>query len=323
MDARQAIEAVSAVVSPVFLVGGSVRDALMGRACEDYDFATPLDPEAVEALVKAAGRRAYLVGKRFGTIGFRVDGHVVEVTTFRSERYAERSRRPSVEFEADLVADLGRRDFTINAMALDGAALVDPFGGESDIEARTVRAVGHAEERFAEDPLRMLRAARFASQLDFAVEPQTAAAVANMAPRILDVARERWMLELDRLLVGPAAARGLRLLADSGLLRYLLPELSLQTSLGWPADSGAPTPDATLFDRTLAGVTAAERDATKRWAALLRDVGLPFAAAAGDGAPGGDQWLIGAEIVERTALYLKWSTRRRESVVALVRGNRD
>jgi len=326
MDAAQAYRAVSAVVEPVYMVGGSVRDTLMGRECHDHDFATPLDPDRIEALVRAAGRRPYLVGKKFGTVGFRVDGEIVEVTTFRTESYANGSRKPLVTFLGELAEDLARRDFTINAMALQGEEVIDPFGGRDDLQARLVRAVGDPLARFDEDPLRMLRAVRFAAELDFEVDPATASAIAETPGRILDVARERWMLELDRLLVGPAASRGMRLLAETGLLRYLLPELSLQPALPDPRHAAA-----SLFDATLSALDAASADPTARWAALLGGAGWPYvdgAPSAGQGAPGAREAardrdeaarLIGIEIVERTALYLKWSNRRRAEVARLVR----
>jgi putative nucleotidyltransferase with HDIG domain len=287
----------------------------MGRSCHDYDFATPMHPDEVEARVRAAGKRPYLVGKKFGTVAFKVEGHLVEVTTFRSETYEPGSRRPNVSYLADLGDDLGRRDFTINAIAMGDGAVIDPFGGQSDIAARTVRAVGDAKERFREDPLRMLRAARFASQLDFAVEPATAAAMEHGAYRILTVARERWMAELDRLLVGPGAIGALRLLADSGLLRYLLPELQLQ--IGYDQDTR--WHDRTLWEHTLAVVAGVPQDVTLRWAALMHDVGKPYARVE---KPGRATYVgherLGAEIVERTALYLRWPVARREEVRELV-----
>ncbi len=306
---------VAAVIDPVYLVGGSVRDLLMGRASADYDFATPLHPDEVEERVRAAGRRPYLVGKKFGTVAFKLDGHLVEVTTFRAESYDAGSRRPNVSYLADLGDDLARRDFTINAIAMHAESIVDPFEGRRDIEARIVRAVGEAKERFREDPLRMLRAARFAAQLDFTVEPATAAAIGHGAPRILTVARERWMAELDRLLVGPGAVRALRLLADSGMLRYLLPELQLQ--IGYDQDTR--WHDRTLWEHTLGVVEGVPQDVTLRWAALLHDVGKPYARVEKPGrAVYVEHERIGTEIVERTALYLRWPVARRDAVRDLV-----
>jgi putative nucleotidyltransferase with HDIG domain len=309
------LDALAQVIEPAYLVGGSVRDLLMGRSCHDYDFTTPLHPEEVEARVRAAGRRPYLVGKKFGTVAFKLEGNMVEVTTFRAETYERGSRRPNVSYLANLNDDLARRDFTINAIALHDAEKIDPFGGEKDIEARIVRAVGKPRERFREDPLRMLRAARFASQLDFTVEEATTEAIAHHASEILTVARERWMAELDRLLVGPGAVRALDLLADTGLLRYLLPELQLQ--IGYDQDTR--WHDRTLWRHTLGVVAGVPQDVTLRWAALMHDVGKPYARVE---KPGRATYVgherIGAEIVERTALYLRWPNARRDDVGDLV-----
>ena len=316
MSAREAFDAVSAVISPVFLVGGSVRDAVMGRPSGDFDFTTPLDPDTIEARIRAAGRRPYLVGKKFGTVAFKIEGHTVEVTTFRAETYPEDTRRPQVEFVSELAEDLSRRDFTINAMALAGDEVIDLFGGQDDLAARTIRAVGDASERFREDPLRMLRAARFSAQLGFTVEPNTVAAMQRLAYRILLVARERWVAELDKLLVGPGATDALRLLADTDLLRYLLPELQLQVG----CDQNSRYHDRSLFEHTLGVIDATPPDVTLRWAALLHDAGKPYMRVE---KPGRSTYarhdLLGAEIVERTALYLKWGNKRREDVKRLVR----
>jgi poly(A) polymerase len=341
------IERVSAVVDPVYLVGGSVRDALMGRECADFDFATPLGPDLIEQAVRAAGRRPYLTGKRYGTVAFRLDGLIIEVTTFRSETYQEGSRQPSVRFLPDLEQDLGRRDFTINAMALHGDELIDLFGGRDDLEAGIVRAVGDPAARFTEDPLRMLRAARFVSELDFRIDGPTSRAAVELAAGILSVAHERWMLELDRLLVGTGVERALRLLADTGLLPFLLPEISLQRSMApvgddsWrPAngDGGRETLSErgpSLFDRTIEAVGLAPAAVTARWAALLENAAAPYVPDPGPAEPqtpsrddairrdarrDSERAALGGEIVERTGLYLKWSNRRREDVKRLVVG---
>jgi putative nucleotidyltransferase with HDIG domain len=205
-------------------------------------------------------------------------------------------------------------------MALDGTRLIDPFDGRADIDRRLVRAVGDPEERFAEDPLRMLRAARFVAQLDFELDAATADAARSGAPRLLDVARERWVIELDKLLMGPAVGRGLRALADTGQMRYLLPELELQVDY----DQNSRYHDRTLFEHTVGVVEATPPDVTLRWAALLHDVGKPFVRAE---KPGRSTYLghdaLGAELAERTALYLKWGTKRRVDVVRLVAGHMD
>ena len=316
MGVHEVYAAVRAVIEPVYLVGGSVRDVVMRRECHDYDFTTPLVPDRIEELVRAAGRKPYLTGKRFGTVGFRVDGHSVEVTTFRAREYLPDERKPRVEFLSDLHDDLARRDFTMNAMALHDSELIDPFGGQSDIASRVIRAVGDPRARFAEDPIRVLRAARFVSELGFSVEPATVEAMRRHPHRILGVARERWMTELDRLLVGDAVGDALHLLADVGLLPFLLPELALQVEY----DQNSPYHDRTLFEHTVAVVEATPADVTLRWAALLHDVGKPFVRSE---RPGRSTYvnhdLLGAEIVARIALSLRWSNVRRGTVTELVR----
>jgi len=313
---------VAAIVGPVYLVGGSVRDLLMGRPCDDYDFATPLRPDEVESAVSAAGRRPHVTGKRFGTIGFSVSGHKVEVTTFRAETYTGASRRPEVEYLDDLGDDLARRDFTVNAIALRGDAFIDPHDGRADIAAKRLRAVGDPSQRFAEDPLRMLRAARFVSQLGFTVEPATAAGISAGADSILHVARERRAAELDKLLAGGDVAGGLRTLAVTGLLGYLLPELALQAALPNPG----PGQGGTLWDHTVDAVAATSSDIRLRWATLLRDVAAPYLA--GTGVFSGDRpsrgsETLGAEIAERIGLNLRWSVERREAVRGLVAHQMD
>jgi putative nucleotidyltransferase with HDIG domain len=314
-EALDIYKAVAAVVDPVYLVGGSVRDVLMGRDCSDFDFTTPLTPDLIEAAVREAGKRPYLIGKKYGTVGFKTEGRVVEVTTFRSEVYPDDTRRPDVVFLDDLAADLGRRDFTINAMAMQDDEVIDLFGGKADIEARVIRAVGNPKERFREDPLRMLRAARFASQLEFNVEPATIAAMERYAHRILHVARERWMAELDKLLLGKHVVYALELLAATGLLRFMIPELQLQVDY----DQNSPYHDRTLWEHTTAVVAATPEDEELRWGALLHDLAKPFVRRE---QPGSSTYhrhdILGAELVDRLALYLKWSKARREAVRELV-----
>ncbi len=250
-------------------------------------------------------------------MGFKADGRLVEVTTFRSEVYPDDTRRPEVVFLDDLAADLARRDFTINAIAMQGEQIIDLFGGQADIEARVIRAVGNPRERFKEDPLRMLRAARFASQLGFSVEPATTGAMERYAHRILHVARERWMAELDKLLVGQSVVYGLELLAATGLLAL---HAARARAAGRATTRTRPTTTARCSSTPSGVVAATEPDVTLRWGALLHDVAKPFVRAE---KPGRSTYvkhdLLGVELVERMALYLKWSKARREDVRELVR----
>ncbi len=205
------------------VVGGSVRDRLMGRRPNDWDVATGARPEEVMALFE----RAVPTGIKYGTVTV-LAGIPVEVTTFRRDGDYLDGRRPeNVEYSNSIEEDLARRDFTANALAWDPEAgrLIDPFGGEADIRAGIVRAVGRAQERFREDALRMLRAARFAAELDFTVESQTLAAMSQNAGLIRKVAPERIREELNRLLVAPGVRRGLESLAATGLLSQIIPEV--------------------------------------------------------------------------------------------------
>jgi putative nucleotidyltransferase with HDIG domain len=311
------------VGAKVYLVGGSVRDQMMNLTPKDFDFCTALDPDTLHERVKAAGRRAYTVGKRFGTIGFKLDGHFIEVTTFRTETYREGCRRPDVEFVDNITHDLSRRDFTMNAVAMSSSGrIVDPFGGAADIAAGgIIRAVGNPRERMKEDPLRMLRAARFAAQFGFYVEVDTQAAITRLAHRIQTVSRERWMSEMDKLLVGDHVAYGLTVLEGTKLLRYMFPELWLQVRY----NQNNPHHDLTLWGHTSMVVERVPSDLDLRWAALLHDIGKPYCRE--EKTPDHSTYIkhdmVGAEMVEGIALRLKWSTARRERVVDLVRHHMD
>ncbi len=255
------------------VVGGAVRDELLGRPHSDWDLATRLLPEALMAKARAAGLKVIPTGLQHGTVTVLLEGRPVEVTTFRSDGDYLDGRRPeSVRLGVTLEEDLSRRDFTINAMALPvgGGALVDPFGGRADLAARLIRAVGDPLRRFAEDGLRPLRACRFAAQLGFEVEAATLAAI----PRCLEVAHkvsvERVFTELDKLLRGAEPDRGLALLAASGLLDLWLPELRPMLGCGQNHHHRYD-----VWTHTLEVVRSAPAEPGLRWAALLHDVGKP------------------------------------------------
>lgn len=292
------IKSVQEIVSPCYLVGGSVRDMILLKEPKDYDFTTPLQPDDVEDRVRAAGRRVYGIGKKFGTIGFKIDGEFIEVTTYREEVYSPNNRRPVVNFVDDLKDDLARRDFTMNAIAYNGDKLLDPFGGRMDIMERKIKSVGKASDRFKEDPLRMLRAARFASQLDFAIDPNMIGFMRKLSRSITTVSRERWVQELDKLLVGKNVAKGLNALADSYLLRYMFPDM-------WVLYNQAPD----KWNNVLIQVSMAQ-DVDEAWLRWLELTGYMAAVTGirdmGDGAlrP------ISYEIVSGTAPRLKFSTNR-------------
>ncbi|HZH16474.1 MAG TPA: [cytidine(C)-cytidine(C)-adenosine (A)]-adding enzyme [Archangium sp.] len=244
----------------VFLVGGCVRDTLRGVHPKDFDVATSALPEQV----KSAFRKVIPTGIQHGTVTVVQGGTHVEVTTFRSEGDYHDGRRPSaVTFEQDIVKDLSRRDFTINAMAWNPLTheLADPFGGQEDLKARVVRCVGSAIERFSEDGLRPMRAVRFAAVLDFTLDPSTQAAIPATLPVFRKVAHERVREEFVKLLLSKREAFGLALLADTGLLEVFLPELAR-------ADA-----EAARLARTAAA--AEPVDVEIRLAALLADLVSP------------------------------------------------
>jgi len=311
---------VEAILSPVYLVGGSVRDELMGVEPKDYDFITPHKPDMIEHKIREVKRRPFLTGKRFGTIGVKLGGHMIEITTFRTERYRTGNRKPEVEFVSDIADDLSRRDFTINAIAKRGNELIDPFNGRGDITDRVIRCVGAAVLRFGEDPLRMLRAARFSAQLGFAIERETYESAKKMSAMILYVSKERWVAELDSLLVSPDVHGGLRSLMDMGLLRFMIPELVVQR--GQKSDAHVDTHD--MWEHTVAITSLTPCDAVVRWAALLHDIAKHFVRTEQNGQiTYGAYEMLGSEMVLRLGKYLRWSNKRIEEVSELVRYQSD
>jgi poly(A) polymerase len=209
------------------LVGGPVRDAALGRRAPDLDFTTDAVPDVTERLLRAWTDSVWVIGKAYGTIGAQRGDLVVEVTTYRSEQYDPASRKPDVAYGTSLVEDLRRRDFTVNAMAVELPSLqfVDPFGGLDDLVAGLLRTPGTPEESFSDDPLRMMRAARFAAQLGFRVAPEVVEAMRAMSGRIEIVAAERIRAEFEKLLLSPDPVAGLRLLVETGIADHVLPEL--------------------------------------------------------------------------------------------------
>jgi poly(A) polymerase len=209
------------------LVGGPVRDALLGRGVHDLDFASNARPDDILRVVKPIADAWWEIGRAFGTIGARIDGETVEITTYRSDSYDGASRKPEVSFGDTLEGDLVRRDFTVNALALrvPQIALVDPSGGVDDLLAQTLRTPISPEVSFGDDPLRMLRAARFAAQLGFTVSDETIEAMRSMADRISIVSAERVRDELVKLLSADTPRRGVELLVETGLADRVLPEI--------------------------------------------------------------------------------------------------
>lgn len=298
-----------------WLVGGAVRDLLLGRAVNDWDLATDLLPEQVSALFP----RTHEFGIRFGTVVVMEKGVPYEVTTFRRDGIYTDARRPDdVQFTRILEEDLVRRDFTVNALAYDPVAdrLADPAGGLADLREQLLRAVGRAEERFQEDALRLLRAVRFSAQLDFDLEAGTYRALVLCAPRLERIAQERIRDEFDKLLASPHPAPGLALLHETGLLRRILPELA--ASYGVPQN---PHHAYDVFHHSLAAVEMAPAGAPViRLAALLHDLGKPECRAErADTASFYGHQFAGERMADQVLRRLRYPNEVREQVRLLVR----
>ena len=266
------------------LVGGPVRDALLGRLGNDLDFCTDAHPDQTLKVLEGWAETTWETGREFGTIGAARRGFRLEITTFRAEAYDRVRRHPRVRYGTNLVDDLRRRDFTVNAMAvsLPEHRFTDPYGGLADLASRVIRTPGTPQESFGDDPLRMLRAARFASQLRFQVDPPVVAAMREMAGDLRRITAERIREEFTRLLCGADPLAGLRLLVDTGLADQFLPELS---GLRLEIDEHAQHKD--VYEHTLTvvrNVTGYEEggpDLVLRMAALLHDIGKPATKATG------------------------------------------
>jgi len=265
----------------LYLVGGIVRDLLLGRPVregDDFDLTTDARPDEIEAIVGPIASSVWLQGKRFGTVGAMVDGRELEITTHRAEAYRPDSRKPDVRFADAVDADLARRDFTVNAMALrlspdttaEAVQLIDPFDGAADLAAGRLRTPLHPETSFTDDPLRMLRAARFLAGYGLRPDDDLIAAVRALHDRLEIVSAERIRDELDRLVVVDKPGAGLWFLVDTGLAGEFLPELP---ALAVAQDPGHRHKD--VLAHTIAVVERAPADRLLRLAALFHDVGKP------------------------------------------------
>ncbi len=260
------------------LIGGSVRDALLGRLGNDLDFTTDARPGQVMDVVRPWADAVWDVGIAFGTVGARKDGYQLEITTYRSEAYDRTSRKPVVVYGDSLRVDLQRRDFTINAMAIELPQIrfVDPYDGLRDLADKILRTPATPQESFSDDPLRMMRAARFASELRFTVAPEVTGAITEMASRIEIVSAERIRDELVKLVDGADPRAGLTLLVDTGLADLVLPELP---RLRLEIDEHHRHKD--VYEHTLTVLEQAialeddDADFVLRFAAVMHDVGKP------------------------------------------------
>jgi putative nucleotidyltransferase with HDIG domain len=319
---KKVLDTLTAAGYQVFIVGGAVRDLLTQKPVSDWDFATDARPEAILKLFSDA-----FYDNRFGTVGIAEkhlggcgDGGVVEITTFRSETGYSDCRRPDKVFWGKTIeGDLKRRDFTINAMALSAKLkLIDPFGGQADLKAKLVRAVGDPDQRFNEDALRLLRAIRLASQLGFLIEPETLTAIVKNSPLINQISAERIRDELLKIIASPFPKEGIQLLFNAGLLDQLLPELTATRGV---EQAGHHTKD--VWHHSLDSLAACpSTDPIVRLATLLHDVGKPQAKALGGKNTAitfYNHEVIGARMVKAIARRLKFSNQQTDLLWLLVR----
>jgi poly(A) polymerase len=312
----------------VNLVGGSVRDAILGRDVDDLDFATDARPEQVSALMSGWADAVWDIGARFGTIGAEKDGVRLEFTTYRADLYDPESRKPDVAFGPDLLSDLGRRDFTVNAMAVRvfDRVFVDPFDGLLDLALSRLRTPGSPADSFSDDPLRMLRAARFMAQLKMTVDPEAVDAMARMAGRIDVISAERIRDELVKLIMTDHPRRGIELLVDTGLCEHFLPEVP---ALSLEIDEHHRHKDVyqhslTVLEQVIelekTHEPAIEPDFVLRFAALMHDVGKPRTRhlEPGGGVSFHHHEVVGAKMTRKRMRALRFDAKTTDQVCKLV-----
>jgi poly(A) polymerase len=324
MTARELAEQICARLREsghqAYLVGGCVRDLLLGREPADFDVATDARPERVQQLFPDS----VAVGAQFGVILVVEDSLQVEVATFRSDIGYADGRHPSrVEFSATPEEDVKRRDFTINGMMMDprDRRVLDFVGGRKDLRAGVIRAIGEPEQRFAEDKLRMVRAIRFSARFRYGIEPATQRAIVKLAPGILQVSQERLRDELTKLLTEGAAQRAFELLDETGLLRELLPEISRMKGVQQPPQFH-PEGDVWIHTLLMLKGLPAKPSLTLAWGVLLHDVGKPptFRPPAGpnDRIRFDEHVEVGTRMAEEICRRFRFSNDDTEQIAALV-----
>jgi poly(A) polymerase len=308
----------------LYLVGGTVRDALMRREGDDIDFTTDARPDRILEIVGPLSSATWTTGIEFGTVGAQVRGRPCEITTFRADRYDRVGRKPEVVYGDSLEDDLLRRDFTINAMAMSVTGqrrFIDPFGGLADLVRLALETPGRPQDSFADDPLRMLRAARFVSQLGVSVAPDVLAAMRELAPQLGRITAERVQAELTKLLLGERPRAGIEVLVEAGLAEVVLPELP---ALHMATDEHGQHKD--VYAHTLQVLEQAidleddGPDLVLRWAAVLHDIGKPATRAF---LPGGrvsfhHHEVVGQKMARKRLRELRYPKRLIDDVARLV-----
>ncbi|MEB3020063.1 CCA tRNA nucleotidyltransferase [[Mycobacterium] crassicus] len=314
----------------LYLVGGSVRDALLGRGSPDLDFTTDAHPEVVQRMLRSRAEAMWDTGIEFGTIGAAFGGQRVEITTFRADQYDRVSRNPQVRFGDSLDADLVRRDFTANAMAVritpaGPGEFIDPLGGLAALRAGVLDTPTAPEDSFGDDPLRMLRAARFVAQLGFTVAPRVRAAIVDMAPQLARITAERVAAELDKLLLGTDPVAGIDLMVSTGMGEVVLPEIG---AMRMAIDEHHQHKDVYQHSLTVLRQAIGLEDSgpeggpdlVLRWAALLHDIGKP--ATRRHEAEGGVSFhhheVVGAKMTRKRMRALRYSKQMIDDVSQLV-----
>lgn len=310
----------------LYLVGGSVRDAVLGRLSPDLDFTTNARPEQIQQIVRPFADALWDTGIEFGTVGVGKDGHRLEITTFRADTYDQVTRHPEVRFGDRLEDDLVRRDFTVNAMAVritaDGLGeFLDPLGGLVALRAKVLDTPMPPEVSFGDDPLRMLRAARFVSQLGVVVAPRVRTAIEQMAPELARISVERVAVELDKLLCGANPVDGIDLLVQTGMGEVVLPEIGgMQMAIDEHHQHKDVYQHSLTVLRQAIELEDQGPDLVLRWAALLHDIGKP--ATRRHEPNGGVSFhhheVVGAKMVRKRMRALKYSKQMVDDVSQLV-----
>jgi len=303
----------------IYLVGGTVREILRGQVenLNDFDFATPTSAEETTKILKKARIRPIPLGIAFGTVGAVLKDTKIDITTFRrSEEYRSRSRHPAVEFGGTIEEDLQRRDFCMNAIAMTKSGdLIDPYDGRGDIEKKLISVPADAARAFSDDPLRLLRAARFVSQIGYTIAPDVVKTARKMAFLITAVSRERWKMEMDKLLTGDDVDLGLQYLLESDLLTFMIPELTVLK--GFKQDDEYHHKD--VWEHTKRALKASVRETDVRWALLLHDIGKPYTKSIEDGKVHFYHHEVVGETLARSIMFrLRFSNEQRKKVSTLI-----